>query len=301
VDLRTLDLNLLVTFERIVAERSVTRAASQLGLTQSAVSHALARLRRAFGDDLMVRGPVGLEPTARALEIAAVLGRSLGDIERVLDRESFDAATSTRRFTFHISDYVAPFLLPALCARLRRLAPNASVDVRHFAEKVDVIEPGELHVRIADGLSPQRSEPGVERHRLLEDSFVVMMSRDHPAAAVPGLTLEQYLALSHVKVMPAALGTGLIDDELARRGLRRRIAVTVPSWFAMRSVVAATDLVVAMPRRWADDPTFAGGCVWRPLPLESPAFAADLCWRSRDHHDPGHRWLREQVVAALAD
>lgn len=299
MDLRSVDLNLLVTLEAVIAERSVTRAALALGLTQSAVSHALGRLRRTFRDDLLVRGPEGMVPTPRGRELAAVLGRSFSEIERVLESERhFDPATSDRRFTVCASDYVAPFLLTELCARLRREAPAVALDVRHFRDPDERVEQHELHLRV--GGPGGAGDPAAENVALLADDYVVLMSRDHPHADAE-LTLDRYLDLNHIKVSPHALGTNVIDDALAGRGLRRHVAITVPSWFEMRNVVAATDLVVAMPRRWAGAPSFAAGCVWRPLPLPEVTFAVDVCWRRRDRHEPGLRWLRELVLGTFAD
>jgi DNA-binding transcriptional LysR family regulator len=297
VDLRSVDLNLLVTFEAVVTERSVSRAAERLGLTQPAVSHALARLRKIFRDDLLVRGPAGMEPTPRALEVASVLARSLSDIEQVLDQEwHFDPATSSRRFTLHVSDYVAPFLLPDLCARLRTQAPSVRLDIGHFRQHDGRVEPNEIHLRVAQ--QSDSSDTTIDDSRLLEDEYVVLMSQTH-ARAHADLTLDSYLTLSHVKVSPAALGTNVIDDALTTLGLQRHIAVTVPSWFEMRNVVARTDLVVAMPRHWVTDPAFSAGCVWHPLPLDGATFAVDLRWRRRDRHEPGNQWLRTLVTDSI--
>jgi DNA-binding transcriptional LysR family regulator len=298
MDLRSVDLNLLVTLEAIINERSVSRAAVRLGLTQSAVSHALRRLRTLFQDELVVRGPTGMAPTPRALEIAAVLSGSLEDIGRVLDRHTnFDPRTSTRSFTLHLSDYVAPFLLPVLCARLRSEAPSVRLQVTPFRGTEVQILPNEVHIRVTT--HDEIATPGIHDERLLEDEYVVLMSRDHPQAR-SRLTLPKYLQLSHVKVSAAALGTNLIDDALARRGVERQIAVLVPSWFNMRDLVAHTDLVVAMPRRWAADPAISAGCTWQPLPLEEVTFAVGMRWRSRDNYEPGHVWLRDLIVEVFS-
>jgi DNA-binding transcriptional LysR family regulator len=295
MNLRSVDLNLLVTLEAVVAERSVSRAANRLGLTQSAVSHALRRLRKVFGDPLLVRGRDGMEPTQRGLEITREVTQALARIEQVInEHQHFDPRTSVRAFTLRISDYVAPFLLPSLCSALRSQAPRLTLRVAHFDpdDEDGRIGPNEFHVRLhRDRL------PGATGLRLLDDEFVVLCSGDRDDAEQP-MTLERYLTLPHVKVAQPALGTNMIDDALARRGLQRNIALTVPSWFEMRGVIANTDLVVAMPRRWASDPAFSTGCVWHPLPLEEVTFAMDLLWRSRDARDPGHRWLCDLIVRA---
>jgi DNA-binding transcriptional LysR family regulator len=298
MDLRSVDLNLLVTFEAVLTERSVSAAAERLGLTQSAVSHALRRLRGVFHDQLLVRGPAGMEPTPRALEIAEVVTEALGQIEQVISQQrGFDPGRSERTFTMRVSEYVAPFLLPTLCSWLRRQAPRVTLTVARFSEH-DVdgrIQPNEVHVRMA---SPDPLPAGCTGVRLLEDEFVVLMGRKHPEAGKP-MTLAHYLRLPHVKVAATALGTNMIDDALARRGLRRNVVLTVPSWFEMRGVIANTDLVAAMPGQWAHDRTFSEGCLWQKLPLDEVTFAVDMRWRTRDARDPGRLWLCELITRAI--
>jgi DNA-binding transcriptional LysR family regulator len=128
--------------------------------------------------------------------------------------------------------------------------------------------------------------------------FVVLMSRTHPQAR-RSMTLDRYIELAHLKVAAAAVGTNMIDDALSSRRLRRNVMLTVPSWFEMRGVIATTDLVGAIPRRWAGEPVFSAGCVSQHLPLEEVIFAVDLRWRLRDARDPGHRWLRSLIEQAL--
>lgn len=133
MNLRSVDLNLLVVFEAVVDERSVSKAAARLGLTQSAVSHALARLRKVFADELVVRGPGGMEPTPRALHIAEAVTAALCEVQQVIDeQQQFDPGTSKRDFTLRVSEYVAPFLLPPLCVALRSEAPGATLRVLPF-------------------------------------------------------------------------------------------------------------------------------------------------------------------------
>lgn len=301
MNLRSVDLNLLVVLEAVMDERSVSAAARRLGLTQSAVSHALRRLRALFGDRLLVRGPGGMVPTPRAVEIGAALGDALGRIEAAVSGpRSFDPRTAHRTFTLRVSEYVAPLLLPPLCAAIRREARGVRLNLAWFvtgpAGGETAPQPGELHVRTS---APDPVPAGCSSVRLLADTFAVLMGPRHPAADEP-LTLDRYVGLSHVKVGAPALGTNLIDDALAARGLERTVVLTVPSWFEMRDVVARTDLVVAVPLRWAGAPEFSAGCRWQPLPLPEIDLAVDLLWRTRDGHDPGHEWLRELIVETTA-
>lgn len=299
MSLRSVDLNLLVTLEAIVEEGSVTRGAERLGISQSAASHALNRLRITFRDELLVRTSAGMVLTDRAVEIASGLSSSLAEIERVVNRyRDFDPKTSSRRFVLHVSDYVAPFLLTGLCSLLRAEAPAVELDVAPFREGESLVQPNELHIKVSNGQDASTTQP-VRQERLFEDGYVVLMSRDHPHAD-RRLTLSAYLELAHIKVAASAVGTNAIDDALATRGLSRRVTITLPSWSDLRGAVAGTDLVVVMPRRWAADPAFSAGCVWRPLPLEEVSFAVDMRWRTRDSYDPGHEWLRSLVRRAFA-
>jgi DNA-binding transcriptional LysR family regulator len=301
MDLQSVDLNLLVTFDAVMSERSVSRAADRLGLTQPAVSHALTRLRTVFRDELFVRAPHGVAPTARAVEISAVVARALTELEEVIGQDwTFVPAQSERRFTIHLSDYVAPFLLPRLCARLRAEAPGVRLDVRHVGASAHAVGPGELIVGMAD------DEPGepvsgptvIRTESILRDEYVVLMNRRHPAAAGE-LTLTEYLSLAHIKVIPEALGTNRIDDALERAGLSRKIAMTVPTWFEMPKVVASSDLVVAMPARWATMLDIAENCVWHPLPVPGVECEVVMSWRTRDDRDPGQRWMRAMIAAVI--
>lgn len=293
----TTDLNALRVLEAVVTHRSVSRAADSLGLSQPAVSHTLRRLRRLLDDDLVVRTSHGVDPTQRALEICAVLAHALADIDGVVDRSrAFDPSTAQRRFRLLVSDYVAPLLVADLAARVQAGGPDLALEVDHFRADSSRIDPGEMHVRIAT--AEKKNDEPVEVERLIDDEFVVLMRAGHPAARAP-LTLETYLGLSHVKVSAEALGTNLIDDALLRRGLSRRVSVAVPHWLGLHQVIAQTDLVLAVPRRWANDPTMARGCVHQPLPLSEVTYGVDLRWRVRDRHDAGLQWLRGQIRESL--
>jgi DNA-binding transcriptional LysR family regulator len=297
VNLRSIDLNLLVVFDQLMRTRSVTVTAHDLAMTPSAVSHALSRLRLLMSDELLVRSPEGFQPTRRAEEVHASLGDALRTIEWAMDNQvEFEPGRSTRTFTLHLSDYIGAFLLPALCERLRAVAPGIKLNVeRHFAvpERAD---PGELQVRVGwvANLAEYRHE------RLFEDDYVVVMRADHPAADRP-LDAAAYAALAHVKVSSVALGTSAIDDALAARALARHVAVTVANWFEAARIVARSDLVAAMPRPWATLERGLSHLVERPLPLEEVRFVVQQCWHPGKDSDVGHRWFRSQVKQVFDD
>ena len=297
MNLRSIDLNLLVVFNQLMRTRSVSTTAVELAMTPSAVSHALGRLRVALKDELLVRGPDGSQPTQRALDLHAHLGDALQTIEWAMaDQMRFHPARSTRTFRLHLSDYIGALLLPALCARLRDEAPGVQLEVRRHFVTPERLDPGELQVRV----SGAELLADYQRQRLLEDEYVVVMRADHPASAAP-LDAEAYAALSHVKVSPVALGTSAIDDALARRRLKRNTVATVANWFEVAGIVARTDLVAAIPRPLAAIERGLGALVERPMPLDEVRFVVEQCWHAGKESDPGHAWLRQHVGAVFAE
>jgi DNA-binding transcriptional LysR family regulator len=291
---RSFDLNLLVMLEALVAERSVSGAALRLGLTQSAVSHALRRLRATFNDELFVRSSRGMEPTLRAVEIADATRSAIENIGIAIDRSAiFDPATTARSFKLRISEYVSSHLLQRLCPVLRKLAPGIHISAAHFTgeSREDEIVGDEIHVRLGSPLRPPEQD---NRMRVLEEQFVVLMGKNNPARAKK-MTLPLYASLAHVKVA-GTIGTNVIDDALKIRGLQRNIVYQVPSWRDARHIVGATDLVAAIPARWALDRESSRRCAVSPFPLHDVTFAIDLEWHSRFNRDPAHAWLRSLIA-----
>jgi DNA-binding transcriptional LysR family regulator len=292
--LRTIDLNLLVMLEALVAERSVSNAARRLGLTQSAVSHALRRLRTTFNDELFVRSPDGMEPTLRAIEIADVTRAALEQIELTIDKSAaFDPATAVRSFNLRISEYVSSHLLQRLCPKLREQAPGIRINAAHFTgdRREDEIVGDELHIRLGPSIARAAQD---KRLRVLNERFVVLMNKNN-AARRKKMTLPLYASLSHVKVA-GTIGSNVIDDALKLRGLHRNIVFNVPSWRDARHIVGSTDLVAAIPARWAIDKDNSPHCVTFPFPLPDITFAIDLEWHPRFDRDPGQQWLRSQIA-----
>src|SRR5260370_20349685 len=299
MNLRSIDLNLLVILEALVEERSVTKAAQRVGISQSATSHALRRLRITFQDELLVRTGDGMSPTAIALSLANAIGGSVPDIDQAVQgRRSFDPATSTYPFKMRVSDFATPYLLPRLCQRLRRSAPFTSLEVKHFDHNdVDQkVTNGEVQVRPALDATGRGEIYSV---RLLEDRFVVVMNNDNPARNSK-FTLTDYLELDHLKVSIGGVGTNLIEDELARSGRKRKIAMTVPSWLGMQQVIETTDLVAVVPQHWMRADGFLKFIAF-PLPISNISLSIDLVWLARDDKDLAQRWFRELIMDIFQD
>ena len=301
LSLAGIDLNLLVVLDALLAERHVTRAARRVGLTQSAASHALARLRALLDDPVLVRGPGGqMVPTDRAAALAPRLRRALDDLATALRGEpAFDPATARRTFRIATSDYAELILLPPLVARLARDAPGIDLELTQIPEDpAALLAAGEIDGAI--GVWRDRAwAAGIYQKRLFDDDFRCVVRAGHPLAR-RRLTLARFLELGHVLIAPRGTRGGFVDEALERLGERRRIAVMIPHFLVAPHVIAASDLVITLPARVAR--AFAGPfdlAVLAP-PLELPGFTTALVWHERAHHDPGQRWLRDALVAAAS-
>jgi DNA-binding transcriptional LysR family regulator len=293
MNLRKFDLNLLVIFQAIVRTKSVVAAAEQVGLSPSAVSHALARLRVMFNDELVHRTSRGLEPSERALALALEIDAGLARIGNAIQTQhAFDPATAERAFTMQIADYVSGMILPPLAKRLRDEAPRVSIEVLPFATGPDADKAAaDVQIRFTPG---DGTLPTARVERVLTGGFLVIMRPGHRAAAGE-LTPESYAALDHVRVSPAAIGTMMVDEALARRGLKRRIAMSTLSWFDLPQIVSSTDLVAILPDRGALISGRLTGLLTKELPLPEVTFAIDLAWDLRRDRDPGQQWLRSLI------
>jgi DNA-binding transcriptional LysR family regulator len=290
------DLNLLVALDALVAEGSVTRAAERVGLTQPAMSHALSRLRKLFGDPLLVRTPQGMLPTPRAQELIQPVRRALGEIERALaDRASFDPRSSRRPFSLATVDFGSLLVVPPLYALLHREAPGCDLLVR--ALRMEHIErqlaDGEIDVAI--GVLYDEDHQGVVRQKLYDERFVCVVRKDHPTVR-DRLTLEEFVALDHALIAPRGRGNGFVDRALEKHGLARRVAVAVPHFLAAPILVAQSDLVLTVAERIAR--AFVEMVPLRivPPPLEVGSFTVSQFWHERHAKDPAHAWLRAQIL-----
>ncbi|HEX3366652.1 LysR family transcriptional regulator [Phenylobacterium sp.] len=261
-DATLFDLNLLRVLDVLLEERSVTRAGARLDLTQSAVSHALGRLRHVLSDDLFQRTAQGLQPTPRAMEIAPVLHAALGRLQGALHPTEFDPATSDRRFRVVADASACALLIPALVARLRARAPNMRLHVSESSpDLAQQLDAGKVDFVLgAVAASPER----FARERLRREALAWIVRADHPLAQGPP-TLEAIMAAPHVAVASprAATGssavtllsswedTGALDADLARLGLRRRVCVMTPDFCSARAIVLSSDMVGLAPCRLA--------------------------------------------------
>jgi len=292
------DLNLLVVLDALLREGSVTRAASRVGLSQPALSHALARLRAQFEDPLFVRRGRGLEPTARARAMTDPVRRAIAEIERALSTApAFDPSTSRRNFVLMMSDLSELRLMPHLSARLLRLAPGVSVRVVHgpTAPPDEVLAGDHAPDIVLSLLSPDDTRPC--RAPLYRQTFVVLLRRRH-AALARKLTLARYLELDHLVVAPRGRPGSLVDSWLSERGLHRRVTLTMAHFFGAALVASNTDLALSAPSALAEVASSTLPLGTALLPLTLPENDIGQFWHARDDLDPGHRWLRAELARA---
>jgi len=290
MELRSVDLNLLVALNALLTEQHVTRAAEKVGLSQPAMSNALSRLRHLFDDDLLVRTATGMQATQRALELAEPVRQVLRQIERVLDSEpAFDPAASTRAFTLRLSDVLGLLLLPSLFQRVKREAPGLTFDIVHTSptRTVDAIEKDEIDMAVSMGLSHAGS---INSEPLMTDRMVCVMRKQHPLAAGP-LSLTDFLAAKHLKVSISPTDHRFVDDVLARRGLARQVALNVPHWLLVPHILEHSELLSVMPGRFALALRH-GSLAIRDLPFASAPFAWSMYWHRRYEGNQSLRWLR---------
>ena len=292
-----MDLNLLVALDALLRERSVTRAALRVGLTQPSMSRALGRLRAMLGDALLVRSGRGLVPTPRALALQPELGGALERLAIVVgEQRSFDPASAERTFHVSTADYGMAILAPFVTASLFGQGPRVRL-VLHAQSAND--DEALLEGRLDALLVPRRpSTPGCVWTRLLSDEFVCLVRREHPSVGAE-LSLAQYGSLGHVFVSPTLATAGVADQALARRGLRRRVSVVVPSFLAAPVIAAESDLIATVPSRIAK--LFVGRLPVRsiPVPLTLPPVTISMAWHERMRRDPAHAWFRRLLVAEL--
>nr|WP_298163812.1 LysR family transcriptional regulator [uncultured Pseudomonas sp.] len=296
-DLRRVDLNLLIVFETLMHERSVTRAAEKLFLGQPAISAALARLRSLFDDPLFVRTGRSMEPTARAQEIAGLLSPALDSISTAVSRAAdFDPATSNAVFRIGLSDDVEFGLLPPLIKRLRAEAPGVVLVIRrtNYLLMPALLASGEISV----GVSYTQELPANAKRKVLRRSSAKLLRAD----SVPGpLSLDDYCARPHALVSFAGDLSGFIDEALEKLGRSRRVVLAVPQFNGLSTLLSGTNIIATVPDYTAAALTAAGGLRAEDPPLETQTFELHMAWRGAQDNDPAERWLRSRIQMFCGD
>ncbi|MFL5306138.1 MAG: LysR family transcriptional regulator [Polyangia bacterium] len=295
--LAAVDLNLLAILRALLSERHVTRAAARVGLSQSAASHALARLRDLYKDPLLVRSGRGLALTPRAAQILPALERGLGELHgTVRESPAFTPLTARRSFTIAASDYLQALIMGPLLRQLARQAPGVDLTMVVFPNAGQLAESGAVDLVISV-FSPETR--GLSHEPLFTEGFVCMVRRRHPRIR-KAPTLAQYLAERHVVVAPTGTPGSLVDSTLEQRGVSRRIALRVTNFLIAPVVVCETDFVNTMPIRFAQRVAKTYPLRLLPPPFRLPTFEYAMFWHPRIDHDPAQSWLRSLVARVCA-
>ncbi|MFD1554707.1 LysR family transcriptional regulator [Paraburkholderia silviterrae] len=299
MDIGGFDLNLLKAFDALYAERHVTRAGLRIGLSQSAMSGALTRLREIFEDELFLRTPSGMQPTPRAHDLAGPISNALRLVRGALRADGFDPATAGDAFTIAMNDYSAFVLLPPLLARLNIEAPNVDVHVHGTFgrdEAIELLDSGEVSLAIG---FPVEASPRILKRPLLQEDFACVARPEHPAFA-HGASLDAFATAPHLLVSPEGDRSSLVDRELAKLGLGRRVVLSLPQFLVAPFVIAETDLIATLASRVARRfaATGVGIAVHQP-PIELPSWTLAMMWHRRADAHPATCWL-QNVIAEVA-
>jgi DNA-binding transcriptional LysR family regulator len=303
---RTLDLNLLRVFDEVMTERSLTRAAKNLSITQPAISNALRRFREAVGDELLKREGQEMAPTARALALWPSVREALHQLEEAINPTSFAPAQANTTFVLAMADATAAELMPGLIRVLDREAPGISIrvvplttrDPRRLLEQEQAdLAIGYFPAAFADLTARAQGGEAVafSHERLYVGEYVCVMRRDHPLASGP-FTLNRFCAARHMLVSFSGRPFGFIDEALRLIGRERRIVLTVNQFFTAGQVVTESDLLTVLPRHFVNVTGIADQLVMRELPFAVPAVQVDALWHHRVHRVSAHAWLRATFV-----
>ena len=296
MDFHGIDLNLLAAFNALMTERNVTRAATQVGVSQPAMSAALSRLRKLLGDPLFLRSPDGLLPTPRARELAEPIAQALNQIKTALVATTgFSPADAVLTINLGLSDYPAFVLLPKLLQALRKHAPNLSINVHAFNgrdQAVDLLDAGVIDAAI--GVLPSHQDGRMFTRPILRDVFVTLLAHDHPAAR-RGMDMQTYLALPHVLASPEGERYGVVDQALAQLGKQRTLALTLPQMFAVPAIIASSQMTATVLKRIALSSPTAGKLILFPPPVALPEIVFHLIWHRRSDGNPAQEWFRGMV------
>lgn len=289
-----MDMRLLTIFDEIYKTKSVTRAGQNLDLPQTSVSLALGRLRQQFNDPLFVRTSKGMEPTPHARELVKPLRQALQILQAATRQQVvFDPARSERKFRISMTDFSHLEFLPSLINRVNELAPSVQIEIlRITPDTASLLESGDSDLAV--GFMPEL-EAGFFQQNLFQQNFACVVRKAHPRIGAR-MTEGLYKRESHVVVTAAGTGQELVEKTLARRGIQRNIALTLPTLPGLGNLLANTDLVATVPVRVAQTLVRIAQVKLLAPPIAFPSFMIKQHWHERYQHDPANRWLRSQMA-----
>lgn len=293
MNLSKVDLNLFIVFDAIYTEANLTRAGQIVGITQPAVSNALARLRETFNDPLFVRTAQGMVPTPMAQNIIGPVRNALS-LLRVSVQESriFNPLQAVKNYRISMTDLTEAVILPALFQRLRRQAPHVTIEsfLSKRREMTKELAAGRLDFAVD---APLNTDPQVRHVKLMADKYVCAMRQGHPSAGKEVFKLDDYLALSHIHISSRRSGLGYVDLALGKMGIQRKVALRSQHYLMASQVLQQTDMVMTVPERFAKRHDLR----YFQLPVNDvPAVETHLYWHESTDQDPANRWMREQII-----
>jgi DNA-binding transcriptional LysR family regulator len=295
------DLNLLRVLVALHRWRSVSKAAAELELSQPATSLALGRLRKSLGDPLFIRSASGMLPTPRCTEVVEAAVKALSDIDQsVLHRMAFDPKTTRRDFVVTLADVGELHFIPRLMAHLEREAPECNLRCETFAlqDIATALEDGRCDLAL--GFFPNLERPTLHAQTLFMHSLVCLVRADHPEVQSARISMRQFLGMSHAVVIPMGRSGELFESMLKDKGYQRRVRLTSVHFLSVPAIVAATDMIVTVPRSIADYYTRVEKLRIVEPPINIRPYALKQFWHPRYHTDPALKWLREAVVDLFA-
>lgn len=301
MNLKDIDLNLLVIFQQLLQERRVSAVANNLGLSQPTVSNALNRLRQQLGDELFLRTSRGMEPTAFAMQLAEPISYALSAIHETLNqRTRFEPAKSERKFIVGMNDIGEIYFLPKLMKILADIAPGISLSTIRTtgANLAEAMEAGRIDLAI--GWLPHLKS-GFFQRRLFVQEHVCLFRHGHPLDKASPLTQEEFEAAEHVVVSSVGTGHASVDGHIEKLGIGRRAMLTVPHFVAVGHILASTDMIATVPERFARHCMAPFNLHYVDLPLKLPDIGINLFWHARFHKESGNQWLRGLVFDHFND
>ncbi|WP_294232822.1 LysR family transcriptional regulator [uncultured Sphingomonas sp.] len=294
------DLNLLPIFVALMEERSVTRAAERMGMTQPALSNALSRLRLMLQDQLFIRERYGIQPTPIALELAPMIAEALAQLDdAVLGQQAFDPAKAERLFTIAPNGYVEFVLVPAIVARLQKVAPGIKLRLTPYGN--DLAETGVVSGTTALVIGRIVDPPDnlVVQH-LMDEGLACAVRADHPDIG-EAMTREQFETMKHVNIVPPGRMRAGLFQALAQQQLKRDVAISVTNFFAVAEMVAVTDYCATLPSLICERLMQDRRLKILSAPVDLGSFPVEMAWHVRYRHDPAHRWLRALIGDVVSE
>ena len=291
--LGAIDLNLLVVFDAIMRDRSVTRAGQRLGLSQPAMSHALTRLRHMLKDELFLRSPNGMIPTPKAEELATPIRIALDGLQQSLEPVQFEPSKATATFRIAVDNYAAIVLVAPIAAHIARIAPGVALDFRPSGtlNVPDLLDRSELQLAIGPSGAPGER---FSRRRLLQDQFVVVHRKGHPAAKTQEFSTERLATLPQLEISSAQFGADLLDSGPARSKTTPKATIRAP-FLSAAQILATSDLVSVLPLNVAKNMIRSHPLVFHPLSRSPKPIEAAMIWLRRLDNQPAHAWLRDVI------